>query len=207
METLDYNMYPVISLYDGANGWHRYYTTCLAEAIRQHLAKGFRFYRKVYSDGSIGHPEVWRSEDFCEKTRNAIDSFPSYEWYEIDEDKDGKYIHVLYSVWINDGREDDETGAYKPITVTEYTGCYVRLSELFDCDDNDQDRWEWIVNAQSEVSQYEGDYTLEEATEMGYGDPGNNTGVISTAPLPAAVHLAYDEISPDTPCGCYYTTE
>ena len=205
--TLDYTMRPVIRLYDGANKWHTYYTNCLAEAIRRHLSYGFRFYRREYSDGSVGRPTVWRTEEFCEETRNAIDSFPSYEWYEIDEDKDGKYLHILHSVWKNDGREDDYTGEPKPITVTEYTGCYVRLSELFDCDDNDQDRWEWIVNAQGEVSQYEGDYTLEEAAEMGYDDPGNNAGVISTEELPRAKLLRYDDITPYTPCGCYYTDE
>ena len=120
------------------------------------------------------------------KCKPKSSDFRDFEFYSIEMVGGEKVMHISFSVWRNDGRED---GDY---TVTDYTFCYIPLRELVACKSRGA-RWELIMDYESEVHQYEGDYTWGRLVEEGYGYPGS-----------PKQELDYGDITMSTPCGDYY---
>lgn len=200
--TLDYSMHPQVHLYNGYSGSFTYHTGCLAEAVRQHFAAQRAVRCKVYDDGSIGRPHLYHTEGFCKETQDAIDAFPKYEWYVIEEIDGQKYMHIEYSVYTISDREDSD-GNPAPVVVTEYVGCKVPLKDLVNTPTDE--KWDFICDCEADVQQYETEYTIEEAEEKGYHTPEACPGIIFTGEPGKAKQLHYKDISMDSPCGCYYT--
>ena len=111
--------------------------------------------------------------------------FKEYEVYSIVMLDGMKQIHIDRYLWKSYGREEDTK-----YTVTEYTFCIVPLNDVVELDPSE--RREYLDECESNVQQYENDYTWNEFKKEGHATPGN------------AKHLKIEELTEKTPCGTYY---